>query len=790
MRLRLLSVLFILLTLFLSTLPAQAAIIPIRPRQTPKITPSQADFDKIVRLQSITSIQVLTPVSPDDQTMLIAHQKTGGRAQFEFMNIQNGTTRPVSPDIFDLPPLTNLVWLDSETVGYFSVDIAVDSVALTVKAVEVLVQVDRSTGKVTKQPVKLPGIPVSISPNGSKALMINLSLDDLFTENNGTLEYHSPFDQVIQRGFGARPVEQAGSDQSLDSWLKNLNQAERHKMGDFSLADDLSMFLSSINITLLAVDIEAGKVLPLGDLAANSDLSSIAWSEDSSRMAISHITLPDIGRGGTILSNLSVQDTLGNLPPDKNPFLQGSTVDTVDFGAGQVTKGFLKASNGTGDLISSVYWNTDGTILAAQMAKPAKLAGRTYPVYLYPERSYMQFFSPDGKVLATLDKPEIEDPAYSLPMFIGPDELVFNSLRGMSNRVYYYNMTSGEFRQLPIAEGIATVVRPTHHSRQVVFGFSSYTQAPDLLRINLDGQALYRLTFLNEDLTQYGKVRADQVSFTLANGQTRTGYLLQPPGATFPPNPQRMVVWQEGGPTSPMVNSWGTIVERPYDLLPHFGISVLIVPLPGRLGFGPAFLNGLADNANFGQIDIDEGAEIVKQAISRNYTKAGSVGITGCSYGGYFASQSIVRYPDLYAAANSQCTLLDLFNEWQLGYTPLMSYLEGRSPTVDAAEYLKDSPFYHATSVKTPLLLFDGLGDFLPVEASANFHDQVQANGAPVNLLVFTNAGHGLSSIADEIIAAQAQIGWFQQYLPDPAPAAPASSPENLWEKLSMSLRQ
>lgn len=787
MRLRWLSVMLVLLTLFLSALPAQAAIIPIRPGQAPKITPSQADFDKIVRLQGITNITALTEVSPDDQSLLIVHQKPGSQAQFEFINVQDGTTRPVSSDILRLAPVSNMVWWDNDTVAYFSFD----SSARTAADFKVMVEVDRISGKLTKTPVKLPGIPISFSPDVSKALMVGISLDELPFDSAGDNQFHSPFDQVIQRGFGPTRTDQAvGEETSLDGWLKNLNQAERRKLSGLGL-EDLDLLVSSVTVTLLAMNMETGKILPLGDLPPRSDLASIAWSADSSQLAISHITLSDSAPGGSLLSDIAVQDSLGNFTSDKNPFLQGNSVDTVDFKAEQVTKGFLKAALGNGDLFTTLAWNSDGTILAAHMEKPAVLAGRANPVYLYPERSYIRFYSPAGKLLSTLDKPEIEDPQESVPTFIGPDELLVNAIRGMSARFYYYNLTSGEFRALPIEDGTATVMRPTNHSRQLVFGFASFTQAPELMRINLDGQALYRLTFLNEDLSRYGRVKADPVSFTLANGQVRTGYLLQAPGAAFPPANQRMVVWQEGGPTSPMLNTWGAVVERPYNLLPHFGLSVLVVPLPGRLGFGPAFLNGLADNANFGQIDIDEQAEIVRQAISRNYTQPGSVGITGCSYGGYFASQSIVRYPDLYSAANSQCSLLDLFNEWQFGYTPLISYLEGRSPTAGgAAEYLKDSPLYHASSITTPLLLFDGLHDFLPVEASANFHDQVKANGAAVNLLVFTNAGHGLSTAADEIIAAQAQIAWFQQFLQNPAPTTPAPTGLNLWEKLSLALRE
>lgn len=793
MRLRLFSVLFVVLTLFLNALPAQAAIITIRPSQAPKIIPSQADYDKIVRLQATTLLQILTPVSPDDQSVLIASQPPGGRLQFSFLNVQDGSTTPASRNIMRFSPLTNMVWLDDNTVGYYSVTLEEGGTKdrPTFKTVLALVTIDRVTGKVDAAPAPVPGLPYSLSPDGSKALVIKIDLDDLFFQVGGELQYKSPFSEVIHRGLSTSGQETATAMPELNDWLKFLNPTERHNLGSFAIGNDLDIILSSIEIGLEAVDLENGKVLPLKEIGIHTDFGGLSWSADSSHLAVSYITIYGDPRGGSLLSEVQVQDALGNLLPAKNPFLQGNSVDTVDFNTGNVTNGLLKGAGSNGDLFTGLSWNSDGSVLAVHMEKPGQIAGRANPTYLFTERSYLRFYGPDGTLLSTLDKPEIEDPAYSFPRFISKDELLINAVRGMSDRIFYYNLTSGEYRQLPIPDGIATTLRPTNQSRQVVFGYSSYTQAPELMRINVDGQALYRLTFGNEALSQFGRVRADQVSFTLSNGQVRTGYLLQAPDATFPPSsPQRMVVWQEGGPTAPMLNEWGAITERPFDLLPHFGMSVLVVPLPGRYGFGAAFLNGLADNRNFGQIDINEGAEIVKQSISRDYTKAGSVGITGCSYGGYFASQSIVSYPDLYAAANSQCTLLDLFNEWQLGFTSYMSYLEGRVPTVDPAEYLKDSPFYHASVIKTPLLLFDGLRDFLPVEAAGNFHDQVQANGAAVNLLVFSAAGHGLSTVHDEVIANQAQIAWFQQFLANPNPvAAPTAFKPDLWDQFAKALK-
>ncbi len=106
-----------------------------------------------------------------------------------------------------------------------------------------------------------------------------------------------------------------------------------------------------------------------------------------------------------------------------------------------------------------------------------------------------------------------------------------------------------------------------------------------------------------------------------------------------------------------------TAVESPFNLLPNFGLAVLIVPLAGREGYGPAFYNRLAEGENFWHVDLAEGAEIVEQVVARGYATREQIGVTDCSYGGYYASQLVALYPHLLAAANPQCALQDLFVE-------------------------------------------------------------------------------------------------------------------------------
>ena len=742
------------------------------------LLPSE-EVEKIKRLQTESrSSNLISPVSPDDQAALANFGE-----QLGFLNIQDGTFTPLDKRILSgrFVPIVSLLgmtrwgWRDDRTLVGVGVEV-VDPKQNEFNPA--LVTIDRLTGEIDG--VALPRdllkhMPVSLAPNGSHLLLLALPEPD----EDASLD--------VVKAQVTWPDMAASTAKALPAALQH--EAEAFAAGSvygrrllalrpLLAPGDGEMAAAAKNTRLLIYNVADRGTHELRSFVPGIMSLGFAWSQDGARLAASFVGALDYSAeptlrdrrplDGALLSEQIYRDVTGNLPPAENPLLQRNTVEMFDLnGGGDKT---LRAADGNGQLLRGASWSTDGQTLLVQAYAPGRLIGRRYPIYTpqFLESTSFRFYNFDLQQIGQFSAPQLA--AANSGEFISPDEVLFDTLIGTNARPYYYNRISGEFRSLGDRAGMYGGVRATRLSRQIVFQYSSFTDPPELYRLNWDGTALSRLTWANEELRQFSKTRQDPVMFQLANKQTRAGVLIQPADAPFPPRDVRIVVWQAGGPGVPMTNTWAAEVENPYALLPNLGVAVLVVPLSGRYGLGPRAYSALYDKANFGQIDIDEQAQIVRQMITRRWTSKGKVGITGCSYGGYFTLQSLVRHPGLYAAANAQCAILDNVVEWSRGYAVLMPYLEGVPPWAADAEYQRDSPIYNAGKITTPLLTFHGTNDYLPITQNENMHLQLVNRNLPAKMLEFAGAGHGLVRNGEidqayELYAAQEQILWFRQYL-------------------------
>lgn len=730
--------------LILSVTPTYAEVAEIDPTQAPPPTLSSEEAARLATLQAIQLPILLSAPSPDDGVVLAAFfgPQTSSLA---LIGIADGAQTPVDPGAGELFPLTEAVWLDNQSVAYIAQRFDNERE----QPVPILVTIDRATGAISTADLALPGFPVSLAPDGGRLLV------ELTPPEGGA-------------GDGRQAVMRSRFDLAVP--LQPTPAPRGRPFAGLGHRDPQLRAFASQAVSLAILDLRTGALNPLTTLPAGSELGSWAWSPNG-RLALVHnrVAATD-NRELTqfVLSNKATQDAMGRLDPAQNPFFQNNLIEVFDLAApGSPPVAAVGAPALGRELIFNVEWSPDGQTLMAQMQRAAQIQGRRFPSFLFSDDTLLRFFDANLAPLGSFDRPELVGPFTSLARWASPDEVIFTAPRGLDAGAFYYNRRSGELRPLPLPEGAMNPFNwtTTRLSRQMIFPHSSLYTPHELYRISWEGQALARLTWANTEAEAVNQVRVNRVEFRLNNGARREGLLVQPKAAPFPPRNAPIVVWQQGGPGGWMGNQWGSNVEQPFNLLANFGAGVLIVPLQGRDNYGPAFVRELADGRNFGQVDIDEQAAIVRQMIDRGWTSRSKVGITGCSYGGYFTSQSIQRHPELYAAANTQCTWVELIVDFQVVGPLLNGFLQGGSPEDSAPEYVRDSPLYNAARVRTPTLIFHGTEDFQPLELMQSFHDQIAANGVPVRLVTFAGEGHGLRLPASQRVAAEEQITWFREYL-------------------------
>jgi dipeptidyl aminopeptidase/acylaminoacyl peptidase len=336
---------------------------------------------------------------------------------------------------------------------------------------------------------------------------------------------------------------------------------------------------------------------------------------------------------------------------------------------------------------------------------------------------------------------------------------------GAQHRIYRYQLSTESLTELAAVGNLAQMATAAG-AEQALLVRDDVSMAPEIWSLTLASGQLSPQSEYNATATAAAAVSAHPIEFNFPNGEVFPGFWFAPAWHAWPPEQSPVVFWQEGGPGNPMTNKWGTTVETPLTLLPSFGIPVVMVPLHHRPGATDVVWNALADGENFGVVDIDAMAKIARELVRRGWASADGLGLSGCSYGGYMTSQSIVRHPGFWDAANPQCSLMDLISEFQTGQGAYMAYLLGATPWDDWRHYVKASPGYHGDRVQTPTLIFHGTEDFLPLSIMENFFYDILSTGATeVRMLRFLGEGHGLGKPSSKRVAAQEQILWFRQHL-------------------------
>ncbi|CAF3447274.1 hypothetical protein FGSG_11824 [Fusarium graminearum PH-1] len=236
----------------------------------------------------------------------------------------------------------------------------------------------------------------------------------------------------------------------------------------------------------------------------------------------------------------------------------------------------------------------------------------------------------------------------------------------------------------------------------------------------------------------------------------------QAPEGHLPP----LIMISHGGPTSYL----GPGLKPRVQYFTSRGYAVLAFNYNGSCAHGKAYRNALW--GNWGLVDSDDAAEFADNLTETGQVRAGGVGITGVSAGGYNTLRSLTRHAKTFAGGVCLSGVSDIkrlddsTHKLESDYTDHLVLAAG----VDGSEKDKicheRSPLFEAHKITAPLLLLHGGADKItPLDQALEMASAIEKAGGEVDLIVVDSEGHGFSQPKNVKLWLEEEEKWWRKTL-------------------------
>jgi dipeptidyl aminopeptidase/acylaminoacyl peptidase len=203
-----------------------------------------------------------------------------------------------------------------------------------------------------------------------------------------------------------------------------------------------------------------------------------------------------------------------------------------------------------------------------------------------------------------------------------------------------------------------------------------------------------------------------------------------------------------------------------FHVLPRFGYGVVVANPVGSIGYGRAFQEAI--RGDWVERPSREVLACVDLAVAEGWADPERLAVMGGSYGGLLGAELTTRTGRFQAAALDRMfpdqvafwgtTDEKWFPEWEFGGRPW-------EPQARAV-YERNSPFVRVDRVATPTLVSHGLRDYRCLIAGAEmWFSALRARGVPCRFLRFTEEGHGIRGLENQIFYLEEVLNWFDRYV-------------------------
>ncbi|HVC15051.1 MAG TPA: prolyl oligopeptidase family serine peptidase [Acidimicrobiales bacterium] len=231
----------------------------------------------------------------------------------------------------------------------------------------------------------------------------------------------------------------------------------------------------------------------------------------------------------------------------------------------------------------------------------------------------------------------------------------------------------------------------------------------------------------------------------------------EPPAGELPP----LIVRVHGGPTSAAV----PVLDYAIQFWTSRGIALVDVNYGGSTGYGREYRERL--RGKWGLVDLQDCVNAARHLASTGRADGDRLLIHGGSAGGY-TTLCAAAFTDVFAAGASYFGIADaavLAEETHKFESRYMDSLFGPWPETEEL-YRDRSPAFHAESLHTPLIIFQGLEDkVVPPDQAEIIVAALRENGVPHAYITYEGEQHGFRKAESIRRTAEAELYFYGRVL-------------------------
>jgi dipeptidyl aminopeptidase/acylaminoacyl peptidase len=258
---------------------------------------------------------------------------------------------------------------------------------------------------------------------------------------------------------------------------------------------------------------------------------------------------------------------------------------------------------------------------------------------------------------------------------------------------------------------------------------------------------------LNEQLAHIADARRLLIHYIGADGDSLTGVLVLPIGYS-PAKRYPLITWVYAGwtPTDTLDEELNKqdISGLNLALIPAHGYALLIPSMPLKW-------RGMGSDP---MLDLPKGVmSAVDEVVRMGVADPGRLGLMGHSYGGY-STYGLIAYTKRFRGAIALAGLSDLpsfygsfdprtrytslgyEDEWPVAWSESAFGGMGVSPWENLWRYIRNSPYYYAERVETPLMIIQGDVDAVSMEQGEEFFTALSRMNKPVKFVRYWGEPH------------------------------------------------